>query len=230
MSATAPASQETELRQELTIVQQATGIKITDRDSYGEACTLLVTKIMPFRKRWKEYWAPLTKAAHEAHKAVLAKFNDGDEPAAKAEAIVKSEIGRWEREQEAIRLEAQRKAQQEAEEHERAQKLADAVFAEEAGATAEEVEAIATAPVLAVAEPVALTFERASGISKRDNWKLRVIDLKALCKAIGAGKVPVNYVLPNETVLNSRARADRETMQVPGCTAVNEPIITGRSR
>jgi hypothetical protein len=222
-------TKESTLRQELTVVQQAAAMKVIDAESYGAATALLLKQIIPFRKRWAEYWSPLKKAAYDAHKAVLAKFNEGDEPAEKAEKAIKAEIRRWEDEQERIQREAQRQAQEEAEKLEAQQRMIDAVFAEEAGATAEEIDALVAAPPLAVAAPV-VTFERATGISTRDNFKCRVVDMKALCKAIGAGKVPVNYVLPNEVVLNARARADRETLDLPGCEAVNDKIVSGRAR
>jgi len=225
-------SSETEsaLRQELTVVQQAAVVKIVDQDSYEAATKLLLERILPFRKRWKSYFEELRKPAWDAYQAVLKKFKEGDEPAEKAEKYVKAEIARWDAEQERIRQELQRKAQEEAERQERERLIAEAVFAEEAGATDAEVEAIASTPIVAVAEPIAPTYERVSAISKRDNWKCRVTDIKALCKAIGAGKVPINYVVPNETVLNARAKADKETLNIPGCVAHNEPVIAGRAR
>jgi len=221
---------ENALRQELTVVQQAAVIKITNQESYDAASKLLLEKILPFRKRWKAYFEELRKPAWDAYQAVLRKFKEGDEPAEQAEKAVKAEIARWDTEQERIRQELQRKAQEEAERKERERLMADAVFAEEAGASEEEVQAIVSAPVVAVAEPVAPTYERVSAISKRDNWKCRVIDIKALCKAIGAGKVPANYVLANETVLNARAKADKETLNIPGCVPYNDPVIAGRAR
>jgi len=221
---------ENALRQELTVVQQAAVVKITDQESYEAATKLLLERILPFRKRWKAYFEELRKPAWDAYQAVLKKFKEGDEPAEKAERFVKAEIARWDAEQERIRQELQRKAQEEAERQERERLMAEAVFAEEAGATDEEIEAIASTPVVAVAEPIAPTYERVSAISRRDNWKCRVTDIKALCKAIGAGKVPATYVVPNETVLNARAKADKETLNIPGCVAYNEPVIAGRAR
>lgn len=229
MATEAPSKTEMELREELTIVQ-ASIVKIVDQQSYNAATELLLKRILPFRKRWKEYFEELRKPAYETYQAVLRKFKEGDEPAERAERAVKSEIGRWDAEQERIKQEAQRKAQEEAERKEAADRAAEAVFMEEMGATEEEVQAVVTAPSVAVAAPVEDAYERTSAISKRANWKCRVTDMKALCKAIGAGKVPVNYVLPNESVLNARARADGETLNIPGCKAFNDPVISGRSR
>ena len=230
MAITIEQAQEEALRKELTVVEKALQVKISDQATYDYASALLLEKILPFRKRWKAYWEELRKPAWDSYQSILRKFNEGNEPAEKAEKAIKAEIARWDAEQVRIRQELQRKAQEEAERQERERLMAEAVFAEEAGASEAEVEAIVSAPVVAVAEPVAPTYERVSAISKRDNWKCRVIDIKALCKAIGAGKVPANYVLANETVLNARAKADKETLNIPGCVPYNEPVIAGRAR
>lgn len=225
------AEVEQELKQEaLTVVQQAQLVKIEDQVTYDAAASLLTEKIIPFRKRWADYWEPLKKAAWDAHKAVMAKFNDGDKPAENAEKLVKSAIREWDEKQAKIQAELQRKAQEEAEAREREERLQAAIMAEESGATNEEVNAIVESPVVAVAAPVQPTYQKAAGVSTKDNWKCRVTDLKSLARAVGAGKVPVTYILANESVLNARAKADRETMNVPGCMAVNEKIVSGRTR
>lgn len=222
---------EQEIKQEaLSVIERSKIVKITDQASYNQATSLLLEQVMPFRKKWKLYWQVVKKPLKEAVDAVQAKFNEADEPLEKAEKAIKAELSRWETEQERIRQELQRKAEKEAREREENERILQATLAEEEGARPEEVEAIVQAPVTVVAPPVERTYERASGVSSRDNYKCKVNDLKALCKAIGAGKVPVNYVLPNESVLNARARADRETLNIPGCVAWNDKVISGRSR
>jgi hypothetical protein len=88
------------------------------------------------------------------------------------------------------------------------------------------VETLATV----VPPPVQPTYQKASGVSTRENWKAKVTDIKKLCGAIAKGTVPITYVLPNESVLNARAKADRQTLNIPGVQAYNEPIISGRSK
>src|ERR1700746_1300528 len=203
--------------------------RIVDQQSYDRVALTLVKVIQPFRKRWAEYWQPLKKQTDEAHKSVVAKFREGDDPAARAELAHKRELRRWEDEQERIKQELQAKAQREAEAREAADRAAQAAFAEEEGAM-EEAQAVVNAPSVAVAEPVPDTYQRVSGVSKRENWQAEVRNLKALCAAIGKGTVTVNSVPPNQQVLNARAKADRETMNVPGVVPVNNAIISGRSR
>jgi hypothetical protein len=224
-------TQEETIKQEaLTIVEQAKIIKITDQTSYDAACSLLLEQIKPFRKRWSDYWQTVKIPAYQAYRAILDKFNEGDGPLELAERQVKSEISKWDSEQERVRQELQRKAEEEARAREEEERLIAATLAEEAGASETEVNAIVEAPMLAVAPPVAPTYQRASGVSTRENWKAKVIDIKKLCLAIGKGQIPSNYVLANESALNARAKADRATLNIPGVAAFNDPVVSGRSR
>jgi hypothetical protein len=223
-------STEQQLREEaLTLTQKATLITIVDQETYDIAASTLLD-VKTFRSRWKEYWNPVRDSAYKAYTSILDKINERDKPAEAVERMLKSKIGQWDIEQERIRQEQQRKAQEEFERQQAEERLAEAVMAEQAGVPQEQVEAILTAPVTVVAPVIAPTYEKASGISRRENWKARVVDMKALCKAIGAGKVPVEYVCANDSALNARAKADKQTLNIPGVQAYNEPIISGRTR
>ena len=222
---------EQEIKQEaLTVVEQAKVVKIDSQESYDHACSLLLDQIKPFRKRWLEYWSAVKNPAWAAYQAIQKKFTEGDKPLEEAERQVKAEIARWDAEQEKIRQEKQRESEEAARMAEEEERLRVATMAEQSGATEEEVAAIVDTPTTAVAPPVAPTYQKASGIASRENWKARVVDLKKLCAAIAKGTVPPNYVLPNESVLNARARADKGTMNLPGVVPYNEPVISGRSR
>ena len=220
---------EQSLRTELAVVQKQAAITITDQASYDRAAEIL-TSVKTWRKRWEEYWKPMRESAHQTWKNICTKIKEVDDPAAAVEATVKRSLLAWDQEQERIQQERQRKADEEARKKAEADRAAAAVQAEMDGLSEEEIEA-AVASVEEVPAPVVEpTYQKASGISKRDNWTCQVDDLKALCKAIGAGKVPTSYVLPNESALNARARADKSTMVLPGCKAVNNPIVSGRGR
>ncbi len=227
---TIEANEEVIKQEALTVVEQAKVVRIVDQPTYESACSLLLDQIKPFRKRWAEYWESPKTLAYQAYKTILGKFQEGDEPLARAEAQVKAEIARWDQEQERIRQELQRKAEEEARKAEEERRINEAAVAEDSGATDEEVEAIMSTPVTAVAAPVAATYQKASGVSTRENWKCRIVDIKKLCSAVAKGQVPVTYILPNEAALNARARADKGTMAVPGVVPYNDPIISGRSK
>src|ERR1035441_928669 len=210
--------QEKELREvALTVVQRAGLVKIHNQETYNDASSLLLNEVMPFRKRWLAYWEPLREAAYGSYKVILSKINEGDDPLERAERQLKNAIRGWDMEQKKIQEQLQRKAQEEAERREQEERLAAAVLAEQSGATEEQVEQIVSAAAPVVAAPVEPTYQRAAGISKpRDNWKVRVIDIKKLCLAVAKGLISAEYVLPNETALNARARADKSTLSIPG--------------
>ena len=227
---TVEANEEVIKQEALTVVEQAKVVRIVDQPTYESACSLLLDQIKPFRKRWAEYWEQPKTMAYQAYKTILGKFQEGDEPLARAEAQVKAEIAKWDQEQERIRQELQRKAEEEARKAEEERRINEAAVAEDSGATDEEVEAIMSTPVVAVAPPVAATYQKAAGVSTRENWKCRIVDIKKLCLAVAKGQVPVTYILPNEAALNARARADKGTMAVPGVVPYNDPTVTGRSK
>src|SRR5882762_6045924 len=215
------------LREDFNLIMRETGgtLEIRDQVSYDRAALFLIKTIAPFRKKWAEYWAPVKEQTYEAHKAVVAKFKEGDEPAERAEKDIKAAIRKWDDAQEALKQERQRARQRAEEEREARERAAQAAFAEEEGAPPAEIEAIVSAPSIAVAEPVPETYQKVTGISRRDNYKCRVVDIKKLCAAIAKGTVPSNYVLPNEKVLNARASADKWTLNLPGCVPYNDATI-----
>lgn len=224
-------AQEQELKQEaLTVVQRAALVKITDQASYDSACDLLQKEIIPFRKKWAEYWNPVKASAWGAYKAIMAKIGEMDEPAERAERAVKAEIRKWDDEQIRLEQERQRKAQEEAEKAAEEERLRAAIVAEDSGATAEEVSAIVDTPMAVVAEPVAPTYQRSSGMSRRSNWKARVTDLHALVKAAAKDKSLLAYLEPNQVALNNRAKADQKTLNIPGVVAYDDAVMAARGR
>jgi len=216
--------------QSLTILQRAQIVKITDQESYDGATTLLLEEIVPIRKKWADYWKPLTGAAWDAYKKIQIKFKEGDEPLEAAEHSVKRAIRAWDDEQIRLEQERQRKAQEEAEKQAEEERLRAAIVAEQSGATETEVSAIVDAPVVVVAEPVAPSYQRTSGISRRSNWKAKVTDLHALVKAAAKDKNLLAYLEANQTALNNRAKADQKTLNIPGVVAYDDAIVSARGR
>jgi hypothetical protein len=227
--------QEQELKQQaLTVVEKAQAIVIKDQQSYDQASQLLVEKIIPSRRKWKIYWygteekpgtVRLTRMAYES---ALEKFNEVDKPAEEAEKVIKKSIAVFDAEKERERQELQRKAQEQAEAAVREELLNAAVVAEQSGASKEDVDRIVSTPVSVVAAPVAPVYNKAQGVSVREQWKCVVVDIKKLCLAVAKGVVSAEYVIPNQTALNARARADKKTLNIPGCVARNEGIVAGR--
>jgi hypothetical protein len=221
----------------LTLPQQARAIVIKDQESYTAAANLKIT-FAGWRKKITEEFAPMKDAAHKAHKAITEKEKEYLAPVTEAEAILVGGIKRFQEEQERLRrieqqrLEAIARAEAEVEAKRRREE-AEAIRKQEEEARLNE--AIATGvdevaplpPVEAYMEPApyvapvvaAPTYEKVVGTGIRRTWGARVTDIKALCRAIAAGEVPENYIEPNMTALNGRARSDKSMMRIPGVIA-----------
>jgi hypothetical protein len=222
---------EQELKQQaLTVIERSKLIKIIDQSTYDLACALLQKEIIPFRRRWAEYWAPVKESAWRAYKTITAKVAEMDDPAEQAERTVKSEIRKWDDEQIRIEQERQRQAQEEAEKEAEEERLRAAIVAEQGGATEAEISAIVDSPVAVVAAPVAPQYQRTSGISTRQNWKARVTDFGALVRAAAKDKTLLPYLEPNQRALDSRAKADQSTLSIPGVVPYNEAIVSARGK
>ena len=103
--------------------------------------------------------------------------------------------------------------------------------AEASGASADEIQAMIEMPRPApVAVAVAPTYESVRGISTQKRYRADVHDIRALCRAIGEGKVPVNYVTANTTALNAAARAAREMLAIPGVRVVVDVTTSVRTK
>ena len=207
---------------------KAQAIAITNQVSYDDAAEFIV-RIVGLRKQVIEHHAPVKLATHKAHKEAVAAEKKLLDPLRQAETIIKRAISDWDAQQERIRMEEQRKleaAQRKADDDAR---LALAQEAEENGATEETVDEILETPVVVPAIVAAPTYQRTSGISTTKRWRAEVVDIKALCRAIGDGKAPSNLVLPNMTALNGLARALKESFNTPGCKAVTDSSVSVRA-
>lgn len=171
----------------LTLYEQATTLVVTDQQTYmaaGEVGKALKS----LEKEITDYFAPMKKAAHDAHKAITKKESDELAPVKEAMDIVRKTMNAYAQEQERIRREAERKAQLEAEElarkeRERLEKQALAAMEkgkdEKAEALMEKAEMVYAAPVT-VAPVVEKTVHTASGnITQAKDLQVTVTDIKA---------------------------------------------------
>lgn len=216
-------------QQALSLPDRAQRVNITDQPSYTYASGLLID-FAALENQIKLHHGPIKEAAHKAHKAACDAEKRVLEPVTLGKNILKGKIAAWEEEQEKIRLEAQRRQEEEARKLSEQMALEAAVAAEEAGASAEELEVLlAEQPVLPVAQ-AAPTFVRTAGVSTRETWHAEVVDLVALCRAVADGTLSSQYVLPNMPALNKRASAEKHTLKIPGVVAKKDVGITVRSR
>lgn len=210
-------------------VKQVSGIKVVDQKSYDLVVNYLADKIKPFLKKCDEFFDPNIKKAHELHRSLLDQKKSVTEKALAIEKAKKQELVAWvdaaKKEQERLDREARERQEKEHQES----LLAQAVEAEEMGASEEEKEAILQQPNLAPAPIASPVFQKSSKAPSREKWKGQVTNLKDLCLAIGQGKVPVNAVIPNASVINGLCNASREATQIPGVRAYPDINIAIRS-
>ena len=208
------------------LVAAAQDIVVYDEPSYATAGEFLRrTKTMA--KRIEEYFEPTVKAAHQAHKAAVAARDGILKYPSQAEKIVKDKMGSWsmaERERrERERREAEERARLEAEERQ----LQEAIALEQAGQK-EAAVAVVERPVEVIA-PIPEPRAKVAGVSEREIWSAKVLDMLTLVKAVAAGDAPLTLLMVNETTLNSLARSLKSQFRVPGCQVTSRIETAARS-
>lgn len=229
MSALAIANEQLEQRVNANVAA-ARQLKVVSLETRTEAAEF-AKGIKALRKEAEEHHRPMIDAAYKAHKESVAALKRIDDPLAEAERIVKGQIGTYDTEQDRIRRDAERKAQEEARRRQEAEALAAAEAAKAAGATEAEAEAILTeelaAPLVVPATPAPAPAEK-QGVGTRFNYKAQVRDMTMLLRFVADNPTFMNLVTPNESALNALARAQKEAFDIPGCRLVREPVVTVR--
>lgn len=183
-----PINPEAELEQKtLTLYEQASSLVITDQTSYAAAGEV-GKSLKSLQKEIEDYFAPMKKAAHDAHKAITKKETDELAPVKEAIDIVRKTMNVYIQEQDRIRQEAERKARMEAEEaarKERERLEKQALAAMEKGKD-EKAESLMEQAANVYAEPVAVepvvdkTVRTESGnITQAKELQIVVTDVKA---------------------------------------------------
>ncbi len=87
---------------------------------------------------------------------------------------------------------------------------------------------------IAAPEVVLPSTTKVEGIQDRTYWSAEVFDIKALCKAVIAGKAPADAIVANEKLLNGLARSMKASMNAQwkawGVRAVSRSDIAGGGR
>ncbi len=210
----------------LALDEQAKAIIIKNQGQYDNANSFIVN-IKNLQKQVKDTFGPIIKKAFEAHKEAKGQETKHLDPLLKIEELIKGKMMGYLREQEAIRAEAERKLQAEAEKK-RQEALAKAELARAEGkeAKAEKYEDKASQIISPTLAP---TVDNGSASMKK-LYHAEVFDLMALVKAIAAGQAPIVLIEANLTVLNAQARSLKENMNYPGVKAVSEDNLSIRTR
>jgi len=220
----------------LSLLEAAQGIVVTDQKSYEGAAEFL-TKIKAEIKKRVDFFAPMKKKTHEAWKAVCGQENDSIDPLRDADKIVRNSVKVYLDEQDRIRREEQRKAEEKArQEAERKRKELEARAAsakkdetkERLQAQAEEV---FEEPVI-VEHAVEKTTRLESGsVTRKMELKVDVLNPLEVIKAVARGDIPLTCVEIKPNKLKAWAKAigiDEAKKKAAGCRVSEEANLSVR--
>jgi len=210
----------------LVVSKKSQKLTITDDKSYTAAAALLV-RAKAGQKKVDEFFGPTVRATNTAHKTALAAFNFLMAPLKAGERHLKDEIRDYGQQLKLRQARKQREADEAARKIAEAERQADVKALEDAGEKEAAVE-VAAAPVAVTHVDVAPEVE-VKGVHMVTRWHAEVTDIKALCKAVGSGKQPINLVQADMKVLNKLATALQANMNIPGVRALSTNSVSSRS-
>ena len=206
--------QEQEMVQEVTAVEQRAGaIVIRNNDDYAQAAEF-GKLIKQKAAQITEFFAPMKKAAHDAHANICAREKVSLAPLVQAERLVKKVMGEYVMEQERKRREAEEAARKAAQE-EADRKLAEAIACESNGDKGAADRAMEEAEIMQDASRnivIGAQAPKAGGVSSGVDWEIVGID---------DSKVPVEMqgmvIRPIDKAMVIRLiRASKGKIKIPG--------------
>ena len=207
----------------LDIATQAKTLVVRDPLTFKKAGDFL-RLVKSMSSEITTFFSPLKKKANEAHKALTAAEQEKLAPLAEAEAHLKRGMAVYKEEEERKRREEEKRLQEEANRKAEEERLDLAIEAEKAG-DKESAEELLAAPVEA---PIVVVKSetKVAGVSFRDNWKSRVVDIKALARGVVDGTVPTMAILPNQAFLDNQAKASKGEIKYPGVQTYSEKVVS----
>ena len=231
----------TTLEQEaFSIIERARELQITNQDEH----TIALVTIKSLRNQEKAiaaHFEPVRKAADAAKKEVLLARDTLVKPLVEARGILNNKAVTYAQEQEQIRLELQRKADEEARiaqekadaeakaaEDKRLAALEEAIEEEDEEKAEEILEADPEPVEEIVPEKVESQVAEVQGASTRTTWSAEVIDELALAIYAASSRDRVSVIQPNMKELNKMAVAHKDKLDIPGVKAVPKTTVVTR--
>lgn len=205
------------LEAEVRTILSQPDYSITDADSYKDAAGTL-GRVKSALKQIEEQRTSITQPINESLRRINAQAKDASAPWLEVERKIKRAIVAYDEEQDRIRREAQRRADEEArKERERLEKQAAKAAAagkDEKAADLELRAATVVAPVVAAETP------KVEGVSRRLVVKFDITDPAA---------VPRNYCTPDEKKIRKIVDAMNGDIEIPGVRIWKESVIAARA-
>lgn len=214
------------------LLATAEQVRIATVEEYEGAADWL-KQIKARAKAIEEQRVELTKPLNATIKKINDLFRRPADLLQKAEASLKRGMLSYQQAEERKRLVEQERLRELArKEEERLRKLAEAraVTAEKKG-DLERAEAIReNVPTIPVPVVAPVTVPKVAGMATRELWKCEVTDVMALVKAVAAGEVPSEAILPNDKYLGQTARALKSNLRWPGVRVWSEESLAVTAR
>ena len=193
---------------------------IIDNTSHSSASNFLKT-IKGLLGQISDAFDPLIDQAHKTHKAILQEKLKHTDLLDKAERIIKDKIRDYQKEQERLRLKAEREAQALAQKLAEEEALEQAVDLEINGDQESAVKAILDV----VAPPVTVlsSVQKVEGVSSATVWKYQITSIQAIVEAVARGELPNHCLIPNAGFWNNYAKGIKKS--APGVTVWSEQVI-----
>jgi formate dehydrogenase maturation protein FdhE len=214
-------------RKTQSFVERAEHVEITDQMTYNVAVRFL-DEVTALETEIIKHHEPMKKSAHKTWKEICSGEKKLLDPVQNAKTTIRRVIATWIDEQERIRKEEERKALEVLRLQEEKLREEMAEQAEKLGADEQSIEEIRMTPIPLPRPVITPTFQKASGISTRETWKVEVDDVRKLCRGIADGTVSPTLVEPNMTALNGLARSLKNTFNIPGCRVVRDAGLNNR--
>jgi len=212
------------------VVQAADSLVVRDVDGHRQGLEMLAA-VMAAERKVKAFFAPMLEAAQEtkrkAEQGRLAVVNQQEivlGPVVIARKTISDKCGAFEAEERRVAALNQAAINAAALAKQEEERILDAAMAD----TEEEAEEVLTAPLAPPMVPtVRAEVAKVAGVSTRETWSAEITDKAAFLA--WAAKVENNfYAEANMAALNSRARAERADMKIPGVKAVSKLSHAGR--
>lgn len=197
------------------IVTQARAIVIDSNPALADAAAFLRNVKTVLARIDETFDAPI-KAAHEAHKAMLAAKKKHADPLLAAEREVKGKMGAYQQEQERLRRDEEARRRELARQLEEERMLAQAEALEASG-DAQAAAAVLSAPIIAPPVVVPKAVPKIDGIKTRKVWKFSIMD---------ADLIPRSFMIPNEQAIGNYARTMQGNARIPGIEFYSEDVIS----
>lgn len=203
--------------QSLTLYEQALSLKVCDKATYTAAGEF-VKPLKDLEKQILDHYAPMKKAAHEAHKAITSKEAEDLKPVREAMDLVRKSMNSYLAEVEAARRKAEaeaRRIEEEKARKERERLLAQAEKAEAKG-NEEKVEELLVRAENVYAAPVTIardTSVKTDTVSMSSVMETEVVvaDLKAFITGLVQKNMPFTMIEVKAAPLKAWVKANALT-------------------